>query len=244
MKLKIMSFNIQHGRNNNLPGDVIDLPLMVKTVKDCAPDIVGFQEVRQGTDPEKAFWCPDEPKFFKDELGGDCHFGAAFYLEPSCYYGNALWSKHPYEKIETIKIPDVPKEEHVEGFYYESRTIIRADYVFNGKPLTVLTSHFGLGPQERDNAVDLIYSIAESTDNPIILMGDFNMIPDNYNIERLSKIFTDVHVHLGKDELTFSSNNPHLRIDYIFSRGLKILSAEVVKVIASDHFPITAEFEL
>ncbi len=244
MKLKIMSFNIQHGRNNNLPGDVIDLPLMVKTVKDCAPDIVGFQEVRKGTDPAKRFWCPDEPSYFASELGGECHFANAFTMEPDCYYGNALWSKYKWNNVETLMIPDVPKEDHVEGFYYETRNMIRADYDFGGKKLIVITSHFGLGPQERDNAVDMIYSIAESTDDPIILMGDFNMIPDNYNVQRLSQILTDVHKTLGEDELTFSSHDPHLRIDYMFTRGVKILSAKVHKVIASDHFPITAEFEL
>ena len=42
----------------------------------------------------------------------------------------------------------------------------------------------------------------------------------------------------------FPSNEPVMRIDYIFARGIKALSAETVKVVAADHYPITAEFEI
>lgn len=244
MKLKIMTFNIQHGRNHNLQGDIIDLPLMANTVISQAPDIVGFNEVRKGSEPQKTPHYPDEPAFFESQLGGNCYFGNTLELEKGCFYGNAVWSKYPFLNTEKFLVPDVPLEDRIPGFHYETRCVLRSDYEIQGKKLTVLSSHFGLGPQERDNVVDLVISLAETIDNPIILMGDFNMTPDDYNIKKLSQIFTDVHASLGKDELTFTSDNPVMRIDYIFTKGLKILTADTVKVIAADHFPIIAEVEL
>ncbi len=243
MKLKVMTFNIQHGRNHNLSGDVIDLPLMANTVKAQCADIVSLNEVRKGSNPEIASY-PDEPSFFENELGGNCYFGNTLELKPNCFYGNAVWSKHPFVKAEKYMIPDVPVQQRVAGYYYETRCILRTDYIIDGKVITVLNSHFGLGVGERDNAVDLALSLAENIDNPIILMGDFNMTPDDVNVKRLSAVFTDVHKELGSEELTFTSDNPHIRIDYIFTKGFKPLRANTVKVIASDHFPITAELEL
>ncbi len=239
MKLKVMTFNIQHGRNHNLPGDVIDLPLMLETVRSCDPDILSLNEVRKGHEDN----CyPDEPKFFEKSLGCYCYFGDALQFRAGRLYGNAVCSKYPFVKAQKYMIPDVPKEER-KGFYYETRCIIRSDYVIDEKQLTVLSSHFGLVPEEQDNAVDLVLKIAETINNPIILMGDFNMTPDNHNISRLASVFTDVHGYLGKSDYTFTSDKPKEKIDYIFSKGLKIVNADTVKVIASDHFPITAEFE-
>ncbi len=244
MRLKVMTFNIQHGRNHNLPGDVMDLSLMSATVLSYDPDILGLNEVRKGVPAYENELYPDEPAFFEESLGGNCYFGKAVEFGKGHFYGNAVWSKFPFAKTETHIIPDVPKTEREPGVYYETRCVIRSDYLIGDKKLTVLSSHFGLGSGEQDNAVDTVISIAETIDNPIILMGDFNITPDNPNIIRLSSVFTDVHSSLGKGEYTFSSDNPTEKIDYIFSRGLKIINADTIKVIASDHFPITAEFEI
>ena len=47
--LSVTTFNIQHGRNHNLPGDVIDLPLMAKNASETGASVIGFNEVRRGT---------------------------------------------------------------------------------------------------------------------------------------------------------------------------------------------------
>lgn len=240
MIVKLMTFNIQHGRNHNFKGDVIDLPLMASTVKAQNADIVGFNEVRLGNNPDHSSGYSDQASFFAEALGGNSYFGKAIEIDGYCY-GNAIWSKHNIESFEVIPIPDAT--ERVAGYYYESRCIIKTVYNFEGKRLTVLNSHFGLGPGEHENAVDAAIALADAADTPVVLMGDFNMIPDYHLIKKLQTLFIDAHYSLGKDELTFPSNAPDLRIDYIFTRGVKVLNADTVKVIAADHYPITAEIE-
>lgn len=237
-----MTFNIQHGRNHNCKGDVIDLPLMAETVRRQNADIVGFNEVRCGTDSDHSSGYSDQAAFFSSALNGDCRFGKAINISENCAYGNAIFSKHPIVDFEVVMIPDTT--ERVAGYHYETRCVIKTDYIFGAKRLTVLNSHFGLGIGEPENAVDTVLSIASSVNNPVVLIGDFNLTPDNRNIKKLTAVFTDIHASLGRDEFTFPSDAPEMRIDYIFSRGLKIISAETVKVIASDHYSVTAELEL
>ncbi|MBQ9848828.1 MAG: endonuclease/exonuclease/phosphatase family protein [Clostridia bacterium] len=246
MKIKVMTFNIQHGRNHNLEGDVIDLSLMAETVRSQNADIVGFNEVRNGNNPDHSSGYSRQVDFFAETLGGDCRFASAISLDAGtdhAYdYGNAIFSRLKIASFEKIMIPDAT--ERVAGYHYETRCVIKTEYDINGTRLTVLNSHFGLGPGERENAVETVLDIAGKTEGPIILMGDFNMIPDYHVIQRLSELYVDVHASMGKDELTFPSNEPVMRIDYIFARGIKALSAETVKVVAADHYPITAEFEI
>ncbi len=244
MKLKIMTFNIQHGKNHNMPGEVIDLPLMVDVVSSCNPDILCLNEVRKGVSPCQNENYPDEPAFFENALGGNCYFDEALEFGKGCLYGNAVWSKYEFKHTQKYMIPDVPKEERESGVYYETRCILRTDYEIEGKPLTVLSSHFGLASGEQDNAVDTVFSVIETIDNPVILMGDFNITPEDYNISRLSTVFTDVHGYFGMGDYTFPSDKPEMKIDYIFTKDLKILDACTIERIASDHFPIIAEVEI
>lgn len=244
MKIKVMTFNIQHGRNHNLPGNVIDLPLMAETVRAQNADIVGFNEIRNGISPDHTSGFSRQADYFAEALGGECRFAKAISLgagtDKAFDYGNAIFSRIGMTDFQKIMIPDVT--ERVAGEFYETRCVIKTEYDIDGKKLTVLNSHFGLAPGERENAVETVLKIAHETENPVILMGDFNMTPENPLVKMLNEHFADVHAMLGKDELTFPSDKPDIRIDYIFARGIKAISAETVKTVASDHYPITAEF--
>ncbi len=241
MNLKIMTFNIQHGRNHNFNGDVIDLPAMAENVREQNPDIFGLNEVRCGNDADICSGYSDQVAFFADALGYNSYFGDAIKIKDDCRYGNAIFSKTPMVKCEKMMIPDVTERV---GSRYETRCIIKSEYDFNGKKLTVLNSHFGLGIGEDENAVDTVLDLLEGIDGPVVLMGDFNKTPDHSQIKRLSRLFTDSHESLGKSELTFPSNLPEIRIDYIFVRGANVVNADTVKKIVSDHYAITAEIEI
>ena len=240
MKLKLMTFNIQHGRNHNLSGDVIDLPLMAENVREQNPDIFGLNEVRSGNDTDIYSGYSDQPKFFADALGYYSYFGCAIKIKDDCSYGNAVFSKTPMVKCEKIMIPDVTERV---GTRYETRCIIKSEYEFDGRKLTVLNSHFGLGVGEDEKAVDTVIELLKEIDGPAVLMGDFNMTPDNTQIKKLSELMTDSHESLGKAEKTYPSNTPETRIDYIFVRDVKLLNVDTVKKIVSDHYAVTAEIE-
>ena len=240
MKLKIMTFNIQHGRNHNFKGDVIDLPIMAQTVSEQNADIVGFNEVRNGNQADHSTGLSNQAAFFQETLGGTCKFGKAIFIH-GYDYGNAIWSKHNILNFEVIPIPEVIEKTND---FYENRCVIKTEYEFEGKKLTVLNSHFGLGIGESDNAVETVLSLAEGIDGPLVLMGDFNMTPDNPLIQKIATVFTDSHASLGKDRLTYPSHEPRIRIDYIFVRNAKVLNADTVSKVVSDHYSITAEIEI
>ena len=225
-----MSFNIQHGRNHNLTGDVVDLPLMAKVIRDVSPAFAGMQEVYA-----------DQPSILSAMTGGSAYFGWAT-IDEGKGFGNAVISQLPVLSCETVPIPDPLKRSH-KG-YYETRCVMKLSVECEGKPLTLLVSHFGLNPDEQENAVDTVLDIALKCEGPVILMGDLNMRPGAAPLQRLASRFTDAAAALNSEEWTFPSHLPDRRIDYFWYRDATPVSVQTVKVVASDHLPLVAEFEL
>ncbi len=242
MKFKVMTYNIQHGRNHNLKGDNIDLDLIASTVERYNPNIVGFNEVRKGIDNIQTPNFDNQPKVLGEKLKGYCYFGKAIEVKKDCEYGNAVFSKKPLESFEVIKIPD--PQDKIEGYFYESRCITKSVVCIGGVPITILTSHFGLAPNEQENAVETLLSIASKIKIPLIFMGDLNMTDDNPLIQKLSECFTDALKSIRQDKPTFPSDSPKIRIDYIFYKDLKLVEAETECVVSSDHYPLTAVFDI
>ena len=101
---------------------------------------------------------------------------------PSCGpYGNAILSKIPIVKAENIPIPD-PCPKKYKG-YYETRCVLKAELEGG---ITVLITHFGLNPDEQENAVKTV--LADLTDERCIIMGDFNVSVPVSSAPRASRI--------------------------------------------------------
>jgi endonuclease/exonuclease/phosphatase family metal-dependent hydrolase len=118
-----------------------------------------------------------------------------------------------------------------------------------------------IGATSRLEALKLIQKRADSlnTDNyPIVVMGDFNALPDSPPIQFLSEHFQDSRVISKTEPLGpvgtfngFDTNHPlENRIDYVFvSDRISIGSYSVVNEIRdnrtpSDHLPVVIEFTL
>ena len=118
--MKIMSFNTQHCLN--FIERKIDFEIMAKAIVDCGADIVGLNEMRgSGQHPE---YTAQTEKLA--ELTGMkyCYFAKAIDLEQGPY-GNAILSKIPFKKVETVIIPD-PDPRAFSG-YYETRCVLKAE---------------------------------------------------------------------------------------------------------------------
>ena len=237
--LTVATFNIQHGRNHNLQGDVLDFGLMAQTVASTGASVFGFNEVRCGAAGEDIPGFPDTPAILGGLLGGEAVFGRAITLGEGKHYGNALVSKLPVLSHEVIPIPDPsPKSGRR---YYESRCIIKTVVDCGEREAVILNSHFGLNPDERRNAVKTVFDAIKGCDMPVILMGDFNMTPDDPCYAALACEFTDSAAFAGTDCATFPSDAPKDRIDYIFVRGAAVIGSHTVQKVASDHFAVSAE---
>lgn len=232
--MKIMSFNTQHC--NNYLEKKIDFDIMARAIIDCDADVVGLNEIR-GEGEASDFTAQTERL---SELTGMkyYYFAPAIDLPNRGLYGNAILSKVPIASAENIAIPD-PKIKKYNG-WYETRCVLKAQ-LENG--LTVLVTHFGLNPDEQDNAVNTVLS--NLAKEKCVLMGDFNLTPEDETIAPIRKIMKDTAEKFNEAKLSFPSDKPERKIDYIFvSPDIKVTSADIPPIVASDHRPHLATIEL
>lgn len=239
MKLNIMTFNTQHCRNFRT--GLIDYDIMANAITDCKADIVGLNEMRGlGRDREDY---DEQVKFLSERTGlSYYYFGEAIRFCGVNPYGNGFLSKYPISEAHTVIIPDPPKEGRNKNGYYETRCILCAT-VDVGTKLNVRVCHFGLMPEEKENAV---WTLTENLPmENCVLMGDFNMKPDDKLLLPIKARMKDTAEKFGCERLSFPSDNPTEKIDYIFvSRNIEVIGADIPEIIASDHRPHTAEVEI
>ena len=229
--MKIMSFNTQHCKD--YLKKEIDFDTIANVITNYGADIVGLNEMRgNGVHPEYT----DQVETIAKKTGyTHCHFAKAIDVPDGGPYGNGILSKIPLESVEVIPIPD-PQTKSFSN-HYETRCVLKAKLESG---YTVLITHFGLNPDEQQNAVDTVIKYLES--EKCILMGDFNLSPDNSIINPIKEIMTDTAEFFKKPLLSFPSDKPDCKIDYIFvSRDVKVLNADIPEIIASDHRPHIAE---
>ena len=229
-----MTFNTQHCQNF-LTGE-IDFSAMADAIKKCGADIVGLNEMRsKGSDPEYS----DQTAELSRLSGIENHFFAkAIDVGGKNPYGNALLSKIKIVSAERILIPDsTPK---AENSGYETRCILKAK-LEDG--FTVLVTHFGLNPDEQENAVKSVLNALE--DKKCILMGDFNVTPESPLLAPIRERMNDASSLCKAPLLTFPSDEPKIKIDYIFvSSDIKVTGADIPEIMVSDHRPHTAVIEI
>lgn len=225
--MKIMSFNTQHCLN--YIDRKIDFQIMADAIKKCEADIVGLNEMRdKGTELEY-----DKQTTILSELTGIKHhyFAKAIEFGGKNPYGNALLSKYPIISAQTIPVPDPDPKTGTE--YYETRCLLKAKLEGG---ITVLVIHFGLNEDEQKNAVKTVLDNIEK--EKCILMGDFNITPDNDILNPIRAQMKDSADFFDKPLLSFHSDNPVKKIDYIFvSEDVEVIHAEIPAIVASDHRP-------
>ena len=100
--------------------------------------------------------------------------------------------------------------------------------------------HFGLNVDEQENAVKTVIDNLE--DKKCILMGDFNVTPDDEVLKPIRERMKDAADLFDEPLLSFPSDKPDRKIDYIFvSPDVEVISADIPEIVASDHRPHTAE---
>ncbi|MHA1294943.1 MAG: endonuclease/exonuclease/phosphatase family protein, partial [Promethearchaeota archaeon] len=234
----IMVWNIHNGIGVD---GKFDLDRMVKEIKEVDPDILGLNEVDMGV-MKTGF--ADIASYFAEKLNMHYFYGPTFFK----HYGNAIFSKYPFENVETI---DLPCSDKVKG---EPRGVIKAKVKIDGKIWTIYINHLSTKEEDRLEQVPFVINLIEKeTFKRIVWMGDFNAEPESEPYEKVngSKTikFTDTHAYLfKKPEFTggFDEENdfkPTHRIDYIFcSPDLSPKDGDVHWSLSSDHCAVITEF--
>lgn len=154
-------------------------------------------------------------------------------------YGNALLSRFPVERTTTIPLTE-PKGT-------EPRSLLVATLRLSDRiRLHVLVVHLGLTRQGRSSAVDTILQVAGATaGDPVVLLGDFNVGPDDEVLERLAEQFTDAASAAGDARPTFPAHAPIHRIDYVLVNAhVDVVDTFAVDEPASDHLPVAAHLRV
>ena len=267
MKLKIMTYNIASGRCYAIDEKVTPdggaetrLDACAEVIREISPDLCGLNEINHYIPGyvEKVghFQNVADQTGYLAVFSGLNHsfFGKAISIEGRGSYGNAVISKYPILEAEAIGVPD--PQIFDENAYYETRGITKVKLDIAGG-ITVLQIHVGLATAEKQNAVVELCRIIDETEGPLILMGDFNMCPDNFLLDRIRSRLTEVtpegegYVHTFPSwthDCNIPENirmHPYCKLDYIFvSHHFKPLGCRVVKSRASDHMPMIAELEI
>ncbi|GAX90724.1 endonuclease/exonuclease/phosphatase family protein [Effusibacillus lacus] len=238
MKIKVMTFNIHHGKGTDTK---LNMNRIVKVMKESDADLIGLNEVDRNFSSRSEFM--DQAAWLGEQLNMNHAYGAALTQNERGtgrlrQYGNALLSRYPI----------VSEKNHLFDFYsglIEGRSLLETRLQIEGQALDVYITHLSLNPFLHKKQTDFILKKAADTKLPVLLLGDWNMRPGAKAWRKVTRHLTDVCDAAGTGSLhTFPSSRPRTQLDYIFvSRGFHIESAEVIKTIpeASDHLPLTAE---
>ncbi|HAE38504.1 MAG TPA: hypothetical protein DCG57_07685 [Candidatus Riflebacteria bacterium] len=212
--VRVAAYNIAHARGEESGGlKEIGKPSKLKgiaqLIKDNKISIVGFTEISQG-DLRVLF--RNQPKFIAKYLGYHHVYEQNYkrgLFGKLATQGNAIVSKYP---IVSHKNHNLYKSDEK----HEQRSCLEA-VIDLGKPgkIKILVAHLSLKADESTKQIEEIWKIAETSKEPVILLGDFNSRPGSARIKWLSQRMIDTSANLN----TTFKNKPDVKIDYHFIRG-------------------------
>lgn len=233
VELTIMTFNIHHGRGTD---KILSLERIAEMIAQHPVDLVGLNEVDRHFSERSDYI--DQISWLADRLQMDFAYGPAITLKKHVsrmtrQYGNALLSRYPISAITN------------HGFHFktvENRSLLEVTVQINLQRIKVYVTHLSLEPITHWKQTTAILNKIELEQEPVILLGDWNMKPGARAWKRLTSHLQDAW-QCGDDGpgYTFPSVNPKARLDYIFlSDHFRINTTKVVmdNPAASDHLPV------
>lgn len=241
--IKIMTYNILHGAAPGLKNtsNKVDLSYAANVIKSQNPDIVALQEV-------DSMWSRSNTQFQPEvlaELTGMKYYyysdSRSFTDTASWGYGIAILSRYKLKDQHTLFLP----------YYYHQgsenwvNAVVTVEFP-NGKDLKFVCAHFDyLYEDNRILEAQVTNDIAENSNIPVVLAGDLNSKPASPPISELKKQFIPT---CRTCDLTFSSDRPRVKLDYVFYSKSSPFEYQSEKVInnadtrfASDHLPYIVE---
>lgn len=211
-----------------------------------APDIVALQELDLGRRRSRA---EDQAAMIARELGLHVVFCPTV-THGTEHYGHAMLSRWP---IEVARRAFLPADRH--SWWKEPRAALWARVHIGPRVVNVITTHLGLGRHERWLQMQALLGPewigAIPSDEPIVICGDFNLVPGSRPYGLLAQRLVDAQAaRNGHRPLsTFTSVHPFTRLDHVFISPQ--LEAEQILVprnhltrFASDHLPLVVDLKL
>lgn len=216
---------------------------IAEVLRELDADIIALQEVLCHTDSRHRR--ENQAEFLAGELGMVFSLGENRRIKGG-KYGNVVLSRLPLKTAENFDISITKRE---------PRGCLRTEIeINNSKSLQFFNLHLGTSYFERRKQVYKLLA-AQTLDHEEfvgkrIIAGDFNEWTSGLTTRLFKANFqtVDAKLHLGTRR-TFPGVLPLFHLDHIyFDRDFKLKNAVLHRsrkaLIASDHLPIVAEFEL
>ncbi len=221
--LRMGTYNIHYGYN---AGWKYNLPAIADTIEQSGADVVALQEVDTG---RMTSYMVDDSLWLARRLRMN-----ALYL-PTIEHltGIALLTRWPISREEGRLLTS----------HLEQTGIVGGEIEPGGREVNVYAIWLGLTPQERANQIREAIEFMGERPGPAAMGGDLNSTPDSpVHAAMASAGFVDPFRALGlPDEPTDPAIEPKDRIDYVWLRGLRPLSARVMPTVSSDHRMVVVE---
>ncbi|MFX0210405.1 MAG: endonuclease/exonuclease/phosphatase family protein [Candidatus Hodarchaeota archaeon] len=226
LALSVMSYNIQQGFD--VDGNV-NFNEISKVIRSANVSIIGLQE----TDTLRVSSANrDVVEWLAEDL--DMYSYAGPETRDSTF-GNALLSTYNIQSTRAIILSS-------EG---ELAILLVTKIKVNNEDINILVAHFGENEEDRSAQADETAEIIQSLTGAIILLGDFNSEPNSTQIQTiLDTGMNDSYVDANNGQhVPTTRQTDKVTIDFVFYRGLTVLSADVIdESDASDHNPVIATF--
>jgi len=253
--LRVMSFNIRLGVAND-GENRWDLrkDLVVKTIRDYNPDLLGLQEV-----------FPMQEEYLRKNFPDYLYYGRSRLVNPKD--GEACSVMFRKERFEAIKkttfwlseTENEPGSKSWDSSLPRIANIVHLqDKQADGKKLIFINTHFDhRGKKAREEAAKIIMNRVSTLEKGVgvVITGDFNSGEGSKPYQflvggNLIDTFRIAHPTRTEKESTFTAWNGRLignRIDWVLcSSNFEVLSAQINRTheggrYPSDHYPVTAK---
>lgn len=253
--IAVMSFNVRGTGDARIDG--INAwenrrKLNIATIQKYAPDILGFQEAKQGNLEAYEQALTDYESF--RGLGASREHGSE--------YTPIFWKKGLFSLAETgqFYLSESPEKESLgwESGLVRVAAWVKLRVTDSAETLFVLNTHFpheAAAEETRKHCADLIVKMLDThaVTLPIIVMGDFNTIPNSaaYRVF-LAMGLSDTFIERHETSNTFHNfvgekyPRKHERIDWILTRHCVADDFHIVRdaeapLFPSDHYPVLAK---
>lgn len=230
-----VTYNIHHGEGTD---GRLDLPRIANVLKQLEPDLVALQEVDCRTTRSGGV---DQAAELGRLTGMHFAFGKAMDYAGG-QYGEAILSREPLTEVHVHALA-APEGKEPRAALAATARVGGAE----GPALRFVATH--LDHTSSDLRMAQITALSRALENPAgmpaILAGDLNASPDAPEIRTLAERWTDASA--GQPQMSFPSDKPKIRIDYLFIRpsgGWRVIESRVIdEPVASDHRPVRVVLE-
>ena len=235
-QLRVMTWNIHHAEGVD---GKLDMQRIADVIKAQKPDLVALQEVDHRTERTRKM---DQPAQLAQLTGMHASFGKAIDYQGG-EYGQVILSRWliPSQSLEVVKLPGDPTKEQ------RIALVARLKPGESAPVIRFVSTHLDhtRDSTDRPGQASHLQQHLGSGEEPTILAGDLNDVPDGEVMRRLGRDWMDAARDAGP---TIPAAQPTRRIDYILVRPAarwRVLEAKVLdEPVASDHRPVVVTLEL